>query len=489
MRWSTRTHVGFVLVWVTLSFVGSARAGDGTLTAREQDLIERIRQLEERLDALEQCPGAQPPSAPGDATQLEERLERVEAAVDRQATPSADELRAYWKDGLRFETEDKRFQLGVGGRIQLDCAFFDQDEDLKYAVGDEQDGAEFRAARLNVQGRLYDSVVFRAEYDFAGDNGDGKFKDVYLGLTDLPAVGTLKVGHVREPFGLERVTGTNYHAFMELALPNVFAPNRNLGLLAQNHVFEKRATWSVGAFKVVDDFPSDDDCDEDQGFALTGRVTALPWYRDDGRRLVHLGVAYSHRNPDGASPRAAMTGWRERPESHLANRYVDTDSRLIEGYRLVDARLDDVDLLGIEAAVVLGPFHLQGEYMAARADTDFSGHHTFSGYYAQAGYFISGEHRPYNAATAQYGRVCPKRDFALKGERGWGAWEVALRYSCLDLDDGMIRGGQEQNATLGVNWYLNPNTRLMLNFIHAEIEHDLYEGDLNIFQSRFQIDF
>ncbi len=443
---------------------------ESSAAVRERELMERVQALEQRIAELEERPVAPPAATPAEAPSVEQERE---ADTD---------FRAYWKDGLRFETRDKRFALGVGGRIHCDWAFFDQDDELKWAVGDEDDGTEFRRAWIQFRGTLYDSIQFKAEYDFAGNNGDAKFKDVYIGVEDLPWVGNVKVGHFREPFGFEQLTSANYLTFMERALPDVLTPGRNMGLLSYDSPLNKRLTWAIGAFKGVDDFPSDDDSDEDQGYAVTARVTGLPWYADEGRRWLHLGVAYSRRNPDGA-----VLGWKARPEAHLANRYVNTEG--IAGYRLADARMDDVAEWGMEAALTCGPFSVQGEYMLAEVDTDSAGRRAFDGYYVQAGYFLTGECRPYTPASGLVGRVRPRRNFSLGEERGWGAWEVALRYSELDLDDGPIRGGVEENYTFGLNWYLNANTRVMWNYVLANIEHDLYDGDLQVFQTRFQVDF
>jgi len=64
-----------------------------------------------------------------------------------------------------------------------------------------------------------------------------------------------------------------------------------------------------------------------------------------------------------------------------------------------------------------------------------------------------------------------------------------LRYSWLDLNDGLVRGGQMKDWTLAINWYLNANTRIMMNYILAEPENDLYSGEVEILQTRFQVDF
>jgi phosphate-selective porin OprO/OprP len=92
--------------------------------------------------------------------------------------------------------------------------------------------------------------------------------------------------------------------------------------------------------------------------------------------------------------------------------------------------------------------------------------------------------------AALFRGVVPKHNFhPLRGE--WGAWELAFRYSYLDLNDEDIRGGEERNLTLGLNWYLKPNIRFQLNYINAKVEDradpQVEDGRANIFQSRFQI--
>ncbi len=125
--------------------------------------------------------------------------------------------------------------------------------------------------------------------------------------------------------------------------------------------------------------------------------------------------------------------------------------------------------------------------MMSRVRTGDAGRRNFDGYYVQASYFLTGEHRSYSKSSGIFGSVKPNRNFSLDG--GLGAWELALRLSELDLDDGPIYGGREQNISVGVNWYLNPVMRIMFNYINADIDHALYGGDINIFQTRFQFQF
>ncbi len=64
---------------------------------------------------------------------------------------------------------------------------------------------------------------------------------------------------------------------------------------------------------------------------------------------------------------------------------------------------------------------------------------------------------------------------------GRGAWELGLRFSHTDLDDnaglagaacaaGCIRGGTQNIWTFGVNWYLNPQVRLLFNYLHIDVD-------------------
>jgi len=473
--------IGAAFAWVVLFPAMSPSAEESAPTPREKMLLDKVTELEKRVAELEKrlSPEAPPPQPLPD---VQQRIEKGDETIQQQREKSPADFRVFWKDGLRLETEDKRFALRIGGRLQTDWAFFDQDRDLERVLGDEEDGTEFRRARINLSGTIYHDVEYRTEYDFAGNSGKANFYDVYIGMKNIPALGTLRLGHFREPFGLERLTSVGHITFMERALPNAFTPGRNVGLMGFNSAFDDRVTWAVGAYKNTDNFPSGDDADEDQGYAVTGRVTALPWYQDDGGKLLHVGVAYSHRNPDGA-----VLGYGTRPEAHLGRQWVTTEG--YGGFRLRDARMDDVDLWGGEALLIYGPLSLQGEYMRANVDTTFLGRHDFDGYYVQASYFLTGEHRAYTPSSGLPGRIKPKSNFSLSGERGWGAWELALRYSTIDLDDRIIRGGQQDDFTAGVSWYLNPNAKIMWNYVLADIDHDLYAGNLDIFETRFQIDF
>jgi phosphate-selective porin OprO/OprP len=423
-----------------------------------------------------------------------EEYEDLKQKAAKEAEEKETDYDIRWNNGIELKRKDDAFQVKVGGRIHLDWGFIDPDSSLENnenngAYGDNAlkgDGVEFRRARLFVEGKFYERFKAKAQYDFAG--GEVGFKDVYLGIEDLPLVGDLTIGQFKEPFSLEELDSSNYITFMERSLATVaFAPSRKTGIGLGNAVLDKRMTWAAGLFYGDTDDDGDSNFDDVTNLDFTLRVTGLPFYWEKGRRLLHLGLGFSQQWRDEGE---TSLRYRSRPESHLTDvRLVDTGS--------FDA--DGAWLLNPELAFVWGPFSLQGEYFWNSVDSTEANDPSFQGAYLYGSWFITGEHRPYSTSSGKFSRVKPESNFLDGG--GLGAWEVALRWSWLDLNDENIEGGEETNYTVGLNWYMNPNVRLMFNYIYADVEDRgpfenddgilvaTEDGSANIFQMRFQVDF
>ena len=118
-------------------------------------------------------------------------------------------------------------------------------------------------------------------------------------------------------------------------------------------------------------------------------------------------------------------------------------------------------------------------------DSTVGGDPQFNGFYAFASYFLTGEHRPYSTSSGTFAGIKPKQNF-LDGKGGLGAWEIAARYSQLDLNDEGIDGGKLGDFTFGLNWYLNPNYRVTFNYVFADLKD---VGDTHILGMRFQVAF
>jgi phosphate-selective porin OprO/OprP len=378
-------------------------------------------------------------------------------------------FKIYWKEGLRMETPDKQFQMKIGGRIHNDWVWWQGEEDIQDFLGASvDDGVEFRRARIYLSGEMYDHVIWKAEYDFAG--GESQFKDVFMGLKDLGAVNTLRAGHFKEPFSLEELTSSNYTTFMERGLPNAFVPSRNTGIGINTGLADDLITVAAGVFRDSDDFGEG----IGDNYQFSGRLTGLPLYVNDGEQLVHLGFSYRRQNPDGNDLQI-----RSRPEAHCCSdggdlpRFVDTG--------VFDA--DDLDTYGFEGAALFGPFSAQAEYILADVGSDDTGDPLLSGWYVFGSWLITGEQRIYKKEDAAFAGVKPNHNFLQDG--GMGAWELAARYSSIDLNDEGVAGGELDDVTLGVNWYLNHNARVMVNYIYADL--DGISNAAHALMTRFQV--
>ncbi len=385
----------------------------------------------------------------------------------------------------------------VGGRLYLDWANFSQNPNSILQMGNQQNGVEFRRARLFAKGTAFHVIDYKVQYDFANTQSTAandklqatSFRDVFITVKELPYLGHVRVGHFKEPYGLEENTSSKYITFMERALPIPLIPERNVGVMAFNHSWGKNMTWAIGAFtsRIEDDPP---EFSNDAGnTALTMRGTFLPWYDEatGGRGLFHLGAAYSFRDIPGD-----LVWFRARPESHLSDRVVDTGN-------ITD--VPDYQLLGLEAALVYGPFSAQSEYMAAFLNRNGFADARFDGYYVYVSYFLTGESRRYNRSRAYFERIQPFENFFLVRDgdgyirAGRGAWEIAYRYSYLDLDSAGVVGGRVADHTLGLNWYLNPYTRMMWNYVHSDAHRPpagggpSIPGAMDIFEMRVQFEF
>jgi len=404
------------------------------------------------------------PNELGDIKQQISALENRTAALEEKQKAEANptDFRAYWKEGLNFDSQDGSFKLKIGGRLHTDWFWSSEDNAIKSNVGEQEDGTEVRRARIYFSGLIYDNVEYKLQLDFAG--AEVAFKDAYLGITDFP-LGKLRMGQFYEPFGLETMTSSNYVTFIERSLTTALAPERQTGFMLYNTYYDDRVYGAVGVFRETDDEGENVD---DGGYNITGRIATLPIYENKGESLLQVGAAYSIRNPDDT------LRIRQRPEAHLANYFVDTGTLTSDGE----------NLLGLESAWVNGPLSLQAEYILADADRIGSPDASFNGYYVQGSYFLTGEHRNYNTKEAIFGRVKPNKNYSYGG--GPGAWEVKARYSGLDLSDSDITGGELNNITAGLNWYLNPNTRIMWDYVHAD-KDDVGQADM--LMMRLQFDF
>lgn len=450
--------------------------------------------------------GAPVTAMPASGVQLQLEQEAQDKQDKSYQVGKQVDFRAYWKNGPWLETADKAFRFHVGGLLHADAGWWKAEDQVMNGpggVGPLNDGADFRRARLHLLGQMYESVVWTLEVGF--ENRLPQFFNAYAEFPNLPYVGAFRLGHFREPFGMDALCSYNNLTFVERGLvQDPFVPFFNLGMMLYGDLFDQRATYATGIFRSNSDSFNAADFG-DGNYAYTSRLTFNPWYVEENGNALHFGAAFSYRvlpqlNAQGqpvTSGGVRRVTFFSRPEERV-NTPTFISTPVLQA--------DHENLLGTELGLSLGSFLLQAEYMAAFVDQALApGQKTpaslfFHGFYVQASYFLTGESRPYSRSDAFFGTVRPRENFFLVrgGEDrrgpilfGRGAWEVALRYSQVNLNSRDIEGGMLRDLTIGLNWYLNPNCRFLWNYllIWRDAAGHTSDGLAQAFDARFQIEF
>ncbi|MCA9088282.1 MAG: porin [Planctomycetaceae bacterium] len=362
-------------------------------------------------------------------------------------------------------------------------ALVNQDTGPPMALGDIQDGADFRRTRLAATGDVWENVSYMIEMDFAFA-GRPSFMDVYLDMHDIPLLGNVRVGQWRQPFGMDALTSVKDLMFLERALPFAFVPFRQTGVGFYDSNEELGVTWAASAFRYpVDAYGGN--VGDNGGYGGSTRLTGL-LVEGDNNEIVHVGFNYAYLDPSNDAVQ-----YRNQPEifdNQTPGAVGPANTTLPFFVNTGILPTQNINLYGVELAGSYGSLLAQSEFMAARVDRTTGSNLTFWGGYAQVSYVLTGEHHAYNKKSGVYGRVIP--DAPFKPGCGYGAWEVAGRWSILDLNDGDITGNELQDLTLGVNWYLNKYTKFQFNWVHAMLQSTPPNSSLaDLFAVRAQLDF
>lgn len=363
--------------------------------------------------------------------------------------------------GIGIASEDGAHSIKLHGRFLIDAG-----------TGAGDGDATFRRARLGVSGELAHDFYYKVENDYAVDNIDGGITDIYLGY-DFNPHWYVQAGQFKQPYNLENLTTSRFATFEERGLVTAFTPGRRVGAMVGTYQPAGDTSWTamLGYFDgAIGVNRNTDDTHE-----LAGRIT---WaYQPEPSHLMHLGLAGIHRTPDNTADKLE---YNTVPESRFSGGdFADTGPIL---------GVEHAIHTGLEAAGVWGPFSLQSEYMRVDVAREAAPDAIFDGYYLQASYFLTGEHRVYSPERAIFGRAHPLDPVA---EGGWGAWQLAARYSTIDMTDGGINGGRVDNVSLGVNWLPHHQVTMMGNVIFANADESgpANGDDPTLFMMRLQFDF
>lgn len=439
------------------------------------------------VEAYQEPPTAQEAGPPPVIDPLEERFKAIEKRL-----ADADAAKA------------KLPAVTVSGVFQADGVAFNQNQLNQATYGLIENGADFRRARLGAKATVTDNMNALMQMDFAFF-GRPTFTDLWVETTDIPVLGNVRVGQWKQPFGLEVVSSFRYTTMMERSSTfQAFTPFRHIGVGFYDHAEDLYSTWAMSYIRTGQD-QFGGSLSTNGGNGLVSRVTHLLWYDEDCHdNYLHVGGGYYLNSP----PRDTVR-FRSVPEMFVGEFAPLTGTGGTTGQLLpgvfngtpffVDTNnilnVDHVHTFGTEALWVAGPLSVQAEGMAAVVDQTALPTRTLYGGYVTLGYFLTGEYRPYDRKAGAIDRVIPFNNFQRGA--GYGAWELTTRLSYIDLTNGNINGGDMENLTTGLNWYINPYCKCVFNHIISWTQAGVapnpnFAGvntQAHIFGVRCQIDF
>jgi phosphate-selective porin OprO/OprP len=349
----------------------------------------------------------------------------------------------------------------VGGFLHVDGRSFLGDDDVRLT-----NELLIRRARLDLQAKLG-----RFSARFVPDFGGGKavVQDAYVDAK-LPAGLSLRAGKFTPPISAERLQSSNAYYFVETALSSNLAPTRDVGLQLSGTV-GKLAAFSVGLFDGAPDGGAvDGDAGDPKEFAA--RVFVKPFATLGIDLLANLGVGVSGsfgRTAGDPTKVTELSGYKTDGQATLFDfkkwkagasysQPSAADTAWGSGRR---ARL------GVQASWFGGPAGIVGEYLVSQQDValgapETSARLTNRGWQAVALYNVTGE-------KGSDGVVTPGSP--VDGG-GWGALQVAVRVSRLDVDpDAFPTYAKPEKSVeratavgVGLNWWPTAGARLQVDY-------------------------
>ena len=336
----------------------------------------------------------------------------------------------------------------ISGRVHFDeTLFFGKGKGNNFLSG-----AKIRRAQLTVSGNLQQDL----RYSFAlALPSRAYLQTAYLTYTGLEET-ELNVGQLYGSYGLENNGSSNDSLFLEQSLITAFHPGEVLGV-SGTAAFQDTMTFSAVAFQPKhgrnDNHPSKTSGRSDRLGEIV-RVTFSPVHTEE--TVVHLGLGgwhqdYNHTKKADGTPVPNVTFLTTPEASGRAGAALVNTGWL---------RAKSKNSWGVDLAGRWGPLMVQSEYQQAHVNRVVGEKNLrFYGWHLQGGYMLTGEARPYDFFGGTFKRPKPASSI--------GAWEIAARYSDINLNSQEVYGGKERNMSVGLNWYMNEHVRLSMNYVRA----------------------
>ena len=359
-----------------------------------------------------------------------------------------------WRHGIYYwRSEDGAFAGRFDGRAFLNGAYFFENNSDVFS-----NGTHLRKARFAVKMLMWKNWYTEWDFDFA--DGAPEAKDMYVAYVGFKNQYT-KMGHFKVPYGLEILTSSRYIPF----------PERYYGALAfkmgRRMAIEHGHwgnNWNVRAAIFGQTFDGiKNKTKNETGGGIAARFAAAPINND--KMILHLGGSAVWERPDDEK---WMVDFDAEPETKIG------DYEIVETPKIKNT--NHTYRFGVEGAFVYKNFHLQGEYQMVNVyrNNDLATA-SFNSSYVYLLWDITGEHRKWDNEQGEFGQLFPNPN------NKFGAWELALRYSFVDLsdEDANILGGVAANYTIGLNWYPNANMVWQINYTMVQTSEHSAIGEDN----------
>ncbi len=413
---------------------------------------------------------------------------------------------------------DGDFSAAIRALVQYDDAYYMQGASAKTlpsAYGpDLSSGSNFRRVYLGLQGKVFGDWSYNLNFDFGGSGGTeqpGRIQSVFLEYDGL-APWAFRVGAYPPPANIEDGTGSGDTIFLERNSPSNLQRGLAGGdgrdsvslLYTSDHMF---GAVSYTGGKVQDSAVFD----EQQ--AVLGRLAYLFDFGSNTRLLVGANGTHIFKLPD-AVPNGADS-LATTPAATALNSITLSDPPELtvdsNGIKLANTgslAANHLTQWGVETAGTIGPLYTQAGYYSFGVDRAKVAYKTytsatasattvvqpsnnfFSGWYVQAALSLTGEPRGYNTTN---GAFTPPKPTTSVGHGGWGAWELAARYSDLNLNShaldtsalitnwtgtaaqtytfyNAVRGGDQRIVTAGLNWYASNSIHFAFDYQRIDVK-------------------
>ncbi len=370
--------------------------------------------------------------------------------------------------GFSFASMDNANVIRFRGNLAVDGRWF-----MDRGTPESADTFLFRKVRPIIEGTIDNDYDFRFTPEFAG--GKTVILEAFTTARLLPWL-AVQAGKFKGPVGLERLQPDQYNRFMELGLPSALVPNRDLGVEIGGDILGGTFGYAIGEFDGVIDGSSTDsnpnpDADSNNGKKDTeGRVFTQPFVNSGipALRGLGFGIAGSHEKEQGTATSPLLPSYKTAGGQNTFFSYrTGTTATYADGTR---------SRWMPQAYYFVGPFGALAEYVKTEQEvsrqvttaTKRTGRVDNSAYQVLFSYFLTGE-------SASYNSFSPRSTFQF-GAPGWGAWELAARFSELTIDSDAFAGGAQSFAdpaaaarrasawAVGINWWLNANVKWVLDY-------------------------